>query len=227
MADTHMTGLILLGDHADTIEAAAWPLSFDAIRHEPLETVAEAFDIIIPADHLASAPLLKSGTCAAFLVHDLDALERLRAMQARGDLVGPILFAPTLVARIELHRLSRPTLKAAFPKGVADVLRFWSEQSDAAILDTMAAPACNDLRIREKVAFAVRGRLDELAPHEEAARRAAALMALPGCSGALIGGASLKPVRFASSPIFILVGMGSLHSSQILDSTKIVHFPVN
>ena len=115
MADTHMTGLILLGDHADTIEAAAWPLSFDAIRHEPLEEVAEDFDIVIPADHLASAPLLKGGTRAAFLVHDLDALERLRAMQTRGDLKGPILFAPTLVARIELHRLSRPTLKAARP----------------------------------------------------------------------------------------------------------------
>lgn len=106
-------GLVLLGEHVDTIEATGWPLSFDAVRHEPLEKLAETFDIVVPADHLSAAPLLKAGTRAAFLVHDLDALERLRAMADEGGLPGPILFAPTAVARLELHRLSRPALKAA------------------------------------------------------------------------------------------------------------------
>jgi len=75
--------------------------------------------------------------------------------------------------------VDRPVLKAAFPRGVADVLRFWSERADAAMLEAMAAPAFSELRIREKVAFAVRARLDALAPDKEAARRAAALMVLP------------------------------------------------
>ncbi|MEQ8331840.1 hypothetical protein [Nisaea sp.] len=127
--DTHFKhGVILLGDHADTVEAEAWPISLDAIRHEPLETVAEEFDIVVPADHLSSPPLLRAGTKPAFLVHDLDALERLRAMQETGDLKGTILFAPTLVARIELHRLARPTLKAARPIPLGKVL----EEADIA-----------------------------------------------------------------------------------------------
>ena len=71
------------------------------------------------------------------------------------------------------------SLKAAFPKGVRDVLRYWAQATDAAMLDAMAAPGFSDLRIREKVAFAVRARLEILRPHKEAARRAAALTALP------------------------------------------------
>lgn len=71
------------------------------------------------------------------------------------------------------------SLKAAFPKGVRDVLRYWSETTDAVMRDAMAAPGFADLKIREKVAFAVRARLEVLRPHKEAARRAAALTALP------------------------------------------------
>ncbi|WP_420402491.1 SAF domain-containing protein [Nisaea sp.] len=108
-------GVILLGDHADTVEAETWPIHLDAIRHEELDAVAADFDIVIPADHLTKAPLLKAGTRAAYLVHDLDALERLRALEETGEIKGPILFAPTPVARLELHRLARPTLKAARP----------------------------------------------------------------------------------------------------------------
>ena len=69
--------------------------------------------------------------------------------------------------------------KAAFPRGVQDVLRYWSQQNDAAMLRAMQSPMFAGLKIREKVAFAVRARLDALRPHKEAARRAAALMALP------------------------------------------------
>lgn len=108
-------GVILLGDHADTVEAEAWPIHLDAIRHEELDEVAADFDIVIPADHLTKPPILKAGTRAAYLVHDLDALERLRVLEEAGELKGPILFAPTPVARLELHRLARPTLKAARP----------------------------------------------------------------------------------------------------------------
>ena len=71
------------------------------------------------------------------------------------------------------------TLIAAFPRGIRDLLRFWSEENDQAMLAAMAAPEFNSLKIREKVAFAVLARLDVLRPHKEAVRRAAAILALP------------------------------------------------
>lgn len=75
--------------------------------------------------------------------------------------------------------MGKAEMAAAFPGGVSDILRYWSDQSDADMLDAMKAPAFARLRIREKVAFAVRARLDALRPHKEAARRAAATLALP------------------------------------------------
>lgn len=68
---------------------------------------------------------------------------------------------------------------AAFPDGVRDLLRYWSICNDEAIREAMADPVFSGLKIREKVAFAVNARLDVLRPHKEAARRAAALLALP------------------------------------------------
>jgi len=71
------------------------------------------------------------------------------------------------------------TEKAAFPRGVRDVLRYWSQMADAEMCAAMTAPEFVSLKIREKVAYAVRARIDALRPHREAARRAAALLALP------------------------------------------------
>ncbi len=68
---------------------------------------------------------------------------------------------------------------AAFPRGAGDALRAWSLETDAAMRDAMASPQFSGLKIREKVAFAVRARLTALKPHKEAARRAAATLALP------------------------------------------------
>ncbi len=69
--------------------------------------------------------------------------------------------------------------KAAFPYGIRDLLWYWSGETDRAMLEAMAAPEFSGLKIREKVSFAVRARLDALRPDKEAARRAAALLALP------------------------------------------------
>ncbi|MEZ5891622.1 MAG: COQ9 family protein [Parvularculaceae bacterium] len=70
-------------------------------------------------------------------------------------------------------------LRAAFPGGIADALRYWSMTADEAMTAAMAGPDFAALKIREKVAFAVRTRLGQLRPHKEAARRAAATLALP------------------------------------------------
>ena len=71
------------------------------------------------------------------------------------------------------------TLKNAFPGGARDVLQFWSERADDAMTSQMAGEEFAALRIREKVAAAVKARIAVLRPHKEAARRAAATLALP------------------------------------------------
>ncbi|MEM9495877.1 MAG: COQ9 family protein [Pseudomonadota bacterium] len=74
-------------------------------------------------------------------------------------------------------------LKAAFPGGMKDVLRAWSRAHDEAMLrafaERLADAGLPPLKIREKVAFAVLARLAAMGPHKEAARRAAAYLALP------------------------------------------------
>ncbi len=71
------------------------------------------------------------------------------------------------------------SIRAAFPGGVRDLLRYWSAETDRTMSAAMSGPEYEALKIREKVAFAIQARLDALRPHKEAARRAAALLALP------------------------------------------------
>ena len=71
------------------------------------------------------------------------------------------------------------TLKAAFPKGAHDVIRFHSEKADEAMIAKMQGPEFDALRIRDKVTFGVWERIMMMQPHKEATRRAAAYMALP------------------------------------------------
>jgi ubiquinone biosynthesis protein COQ9 len=101
----------------------------------------------------------------------------LKAMLARAPFEGWTDAALAAAARDA--GVGRPALAAAFPKGAADALRAWSMEADAAMAAAMTGPALKGLKIREKVAFAVRARLAALKPHKEAARRAAATLALP------------------------------------------------
>jgi ubiquinone biosynthesis protein COQ9 len=74
---------------------------------------------------------------------------------------------------------SPAVIAAAFPRGVTDALKAWSLDADREMRAAMAGPDFAGLKIREKVAFAIRARLAALRPHKEAARRAAATLALP------------------------------------------------
>jgi len=76
-------------------------------------------------------------------------------------------------------RVTKSVTAAAFPRGVAGLLEYWSGQLDRGVGEALAGPSAQGLKIREKVAFGVRARLDALRPHKEAARRAAATLALP------------------------------------------------
>ena len=82
-------------------------------------------------------------------------------------------------AGMDQAALARGDLKRAFPKGVADILDFWSEREDEKMVAAFAAADPAPEKIREKVRFLVKARIEGLAGHREAARRASALLALP------------------------------------------------
>ena len=74
---------------------------------------------------------------------------------------------------------SVPGLPILFPAAIHDVLRYWSMKADMVSKTFLEEENSANLKIREKVTEAVWTRLDYLAPHKEAARRAAALLVLP------------------------------------------------
>jgi ubiquinone biosynthesis protein COQ9 len=70
------------------------------------------------------------------------------------------------------------TLDREFPNGVADAVRAFSDRADAAMVAALAYDPPD--RVRDRIAAAVRARLEHLAPHREAVRRLTAWFALPG-----------------------------------------------
>jgi ubiquinone biosynthesis protein COQ9 len=70
-------------------------------------------------------------------------------------------------------------LKAAFPRGVADALLFFSSEADRQAVEAIEAADLKPMKVRERVTFAVRQRVEAVMKHKEAARRGAAVFALP------------------------------------------------
>ncbi len=121
--------------------------------------------------------------------------QTLHKLKAREDAYEPIRMAllsealksvpfdgwtPLMVARAgNSAGISSSDIKLAFPNGVIDLIDYWAEDTDRHMLMTMSGDDFKTLKIREKVTAAIRYRLEHLAPHHEAARRAAATLALP------------------------------------------------
>lgn len=70
-------------------------------------------------------------------------------------------------------------VKSVFPAGVKDALVHFSAWADARMLDRLAAKENAGLKIREKIALAVRARLEILAPFKEAERLAISFWMCP------------------------------------------------
>lgn len=75
--------------------------------------------------------------------------------------------------------LSEERARLAFPEGPKDVLRAWSGKLDAEAGAKLAAEDLSALKIREKIARAVRVRIEAMSADRIAARRAAAFLAIP------------------------------------------------
>ncbi len=70
-----------------------------------------------------------------------------------------------------------------FPGGARDAIADFSDWADARMAAAMASRDLAALRVRERIALAVRLRLEALGPHREAVRRGLSYLALPTNAG--------------------------------------------
>ncbi len=73
--------------------------------------------------------------------------------------------------------LSVAEVRRYFPRGAESLIEAFTEMGDAEMRERMVDAAAS--RIRDRVSLAVRARLEAMTPYREAARRAAAFLALP------------------------------------------------
>lgn len=71
----------------------------------------------------------------------------------------------------------------AFPGGAKDVLILWHEVADQQMIAAMGRPENVHLRTRDRVAAAIRARLEANASHREAVRAGCALLLMPQNAG--------------------------------------------
>jgi ubiquinone biosynthesis protein COQ9 len=75
--------------------------------------------------------------------------------------------------------ISEAEALALFPRGAADLVAAFSDWADRRMLESLALRPLEGMRTNEKIATGVTARLDALAGHREASRRALAVLALP------------------------------------------------
>lgn len=69
--------------------------------------------------------------------------------------------------------------KLAFPRGGLDAALAFHRRGDSRMVDAMRAAPLDGMKIRDKIAFGVRTRLELAEPDREAVRRGVSLLALP------------------------------------------------
>lgn len=67
----------------------------------------------------------------------------------------------------------------AFPGGARELMAYFLGDADRGMAQQMADADCAKMRVRDAIAKAVRARLETLAPHREAVRRAIVTLSLP------------------------------------------------
>ena len=69
--------------------------------------------------------------------------------------------------------------RLVFPGGAADMIDAWILKADRDMAAEMARRGAGAMKIRDRIATAVRIRIEQARPHKEAVRRALAVLALP------------------------------------------------
>ena len=67
----------------------------------------------------------------------------------------------------------------AFPGGLAELLAFYHETEDREVLEAMARANVSEMRVRDRIAFAVKARLQRNMRHREAIKSACSFLAMP------------------------------------------------
>lgn len=80
-----------------------------------------------------------------------------------------------------------------FPAGPAEMVRAFSDRADVQMVERLALTGVDGRGTGERIALAVRARIEALAPHREAARRAAGFLAMPN-NGPLAAGCLYRTV---------------------------------
>ncbi|HEX4078638.1 MAG TPA: COQ9 family protein [Rhizomicrobium sp.] len=75
--------------------------------------------------------------------------------------------------------VARNGITRLFPEGPLSLVEAFSESADAEMGRLLAKAKLSNLKVRERIALAVKMRIAVLRPHKEAARRAAAFLTLP------------------------------------------------
>jgi len=85
----------------------------------------------------------------------------------------------TLEAAISDTGADPAAARAAFPRGAVDLALAFHRRGDADMVARLAGEALSEMRIRDRIAHAIRVRLDLAEDDKEAVRRGATLFALP------------------------------------------------
>ena len=86
---------------------------------------------------------------------------------------------PTLAQAALAAGYKKTDVIRVFPGGAIDAIDFFIEATDNEMLETLKTYHLDSMKIRERIATAIRIRLTLLAPHREAVRKAIALQAMP------------------------------------------------
>lgn len=75
--------------------------------------------------------------------------------------------------------VDKSTVARLFPNGALSLVEAFSQSADAEMEKRIAALDLKSMKVRERIAAAVKARITAVRPHKEAARRAAAFLTLP------------------------------------------------
>src|SRR5882672_11194718 len=107
-----------------------------------------------------------------------EAIRELVLLEALAEIPENGFSETTLANAATRAGVAKRELQDAFPKGAASLVEAFSDWADRRMTEIMAKGE-PEQRLRDKVASAVRTRIEVVAPHKEAARKAAGFLAAP------------------------------------------------
>ncbi|MBV8167306.1 MAG: COQ9 family protein [Alphaproteobacteria bacterium] len=114
---------------------------------------------------------------------ELDALRRRLAAAAVAEVPFEGWSAIALQRAARDLRLAADDVERAFPDGARDLIEFWAATNDERMIDGLTALDLDALKLRQRVAQAIKLRLGGMTGEREAMRRALSFLALPQNAG--------------------------------------------